>query len=104
MSQTPRVILNADDFGYSEDTVAATIACFERGSLTSATIMPRMPATAGAIAYARANPRFSFGAHLTWVGDGGGLERPVLDPGRLPGLVDAQGCFLPGDEIVRRAF
>ena len=41
-----RLVLNADDFGYSDDTVEATIECFACGALTSATIMPAMPAAA----------------------------------------------------------
>jgi predicted glycoside hydrolase/deacetylase ChbG (UPF0249 family) len=103
---TPRrraVIVNADDFGYSNETVAATIAAFERGALTSATIMPAMPGTAAAIAWARAHPELSFGAHLTWGAGGDMLERPVLEPARVPAMVDARGRFLPGREIVRRA-
>jgi predicted glycoside hydrolase/deacetylase ChbG (UPF0249 family) len=34
-----RIILNADDFGASDEAVRATVECFERGGLTSATIM-----------------------------------------------------------------
>ena len=37
-----QLIVNADDFGLSDDTADATIECFERGALTSATIMPAM--------------------------------------------------------------
>lgn len=99
-----RLIVNADDFGYSDDTVAATIRCFERGGLTSATIMAAMPAVAPAIAWARAHPEFSFGAHLTIGGSPEGGERPLLDPARVPSLVDADGRFLMGDVIKKRAF
>ena len=70
-----RVILNADDFGSSPDTLTATIECFEEGALTSATIMPGMPATEQALAFARSRPDLSFGVHLTLVGDG--VERPI---------------------------
>lgn len=96
------VILNADDFGFSEDSVRATIECFERGALTSATIMPNMPATPMAIDYARSRPDLSFGVHLTFTGDG--LERPLTDPRRIPGLVDARGAFRPMAALVRPAF
>ena len=44
-----RIIINADDFGCSSDTVLATIDCFERELLASATIMVNMPASAEAI-------------------------------------------------------
>jgi predicted glycoside hydrolase/deacetylase ChbG (UPF0249 family) len=84
-----RIVLNADDFGLSPDTVRATIDCFERGELTSASIMPAMPATDDAIAFALANSQYSFGVHLTFVGDGD--ERPVAPPQDVPALVDDTG-------------
>lgn len=86
-----RVIVNADDFGSSVETVAATIGCFERGALTSATIMPNMPATAEATAFARAHPEFSFGVHLVLVGDG--EERPAAGAEHVPALADTDGRF-----------
>lgn len=87
-----RIITNADDFGQDEDTVRATIECFENGSLTSATIMVNMPATAMAVEYAKKNPRFSFGVHLTYV-LGVGNEAPVADPKLLPTLCGEDGLF-----------
>jgi chitin disaccharide deacetylase len=94
-----RIVLNADDFGYSADTVGATIDCFTRGALTSATIMPKMPATAEAAAFARRRPEFSFGVHLTFTGEG--IETPVSDAHRIPDLVDGAGRF-PATNRVRR--
>ena len=95
-----KILLNADDFGYSDDTVAATIECFESGALTSATIMPNMPATAKAVEYACAHPELSFGIHLTFAGDG--TERPMLDPARIPDLVLPSGAFRGGGEVMSR--
>ncbi|MGH8503213.1 MAG: carbohydrate deacetylase [Gammaproteobacteria bacterium] len=92
-----RIILNADDFGQDEDTLKATIECFQRGALTSATIMPRMPATRQAIKYAKKHPEFSFGAHLTFVSDG--VESPLSDPKTIPNLVDGDGLFLPSQKV-----
>lgn len=92
-----RIILNADDFGHDADTTAATVECFERGALTSATLMPRMPATAEAIDYARSNPRFSFGVHLTFITDT--LEAPLSDPKDIPALVRPDGKFLPSQTL-----
>lgn len=103
-ARTVRLIVNADDFGYSDDTVDATLACFERGGLTSATIMAAMPATSRAIAYARAHPELSFGAHLTIGGSPEGDERPLLAPERVPTLTDGRGRFLLGDVIKKKAF
>lgn len=87
-----RIVLNADDFGASADTVRSTIECFERGVLTSATIMPAVPATAAALAYARDRPELDFGVHLTLVRDE--ESRSICEASELPGLVDAEGRFL----------
>ena len=95
------MIVNADDFGHDPDSVNATIACFEAGAVTSATIMPNMAATDEAVTFALANPRFSFGAHLTFAGKGS--ERPVSDPAEVPDLVDGSGRFLSSRRVRRRA-
>lgn len=86
-----QIILHADDFGTSADTVQATIECFEQGALTSASIMPGMPATAEATEFARAHPDLDFGVHLTFVGDES--ERPLSPPEEIPALVGADGRF-----------
>lgn len=78
-----KVIINADDFGLDEHTVEWTIKGFERGALTSATIMAGMPGTATAIAYAKAHPQFSFGVHFYLVD-----ETPMSDPKDIPSMID----------------
>jgi chitin disaccharide deacetylase len=88
-----RILLNADDFGFDTDTTKSTIECFERGGLTSATIMANMPATEAAAAFAKAHPEFSFGAHLTFTSDG--VEFPVLPRSRIPDITSENGQFLP---------
>jgi hypothetical protein len=90
--QKLQLIVNADDFGLSEDTVAATIECFEAGALTSATIMPGMPATEDAMAFAAEHPQFGFGVHLTITGELG--LRPLAGAEAVPSLVDREGVFL----------
>src|ERR1051325_6810400 len=92
-----RIILNADDFGWDADSVRGTIECFERGALTSATIMAKMAATGKAIEYAKANPQFSFGVHLTLGGDG--PEVPLSDPKDVSDLVGADGHFLQSNKV-----
>ncbi len=93
-----RLIVNADDFGFSDDTVNATIECFQRGVLSSATMMPNMPAFEPAAAFARAHPQFSYGLHFC-VTD----ERPVSDPAAIPTLVAPDGCFWKTAEFFQRA-
>jgi predicted glycoside hydrolase/deacetylase ChbG (UPF0249 family) len=96
-----RIVLHADDFGASADTVRATIECFEAGALTSASIMPAMPATADAVEFAKAHPDLDVGVHLTFVGEGD--ERPLSPPDEIPGLVDEGGRFLATRTIRLRA-
>lgn len=91
------IITNADDFGMRDECTDATIECFEKGALTSATIMPKMPATAKAVEYARSRPDLSFGVHLTYVCDT--VEAPVSDPAGLPALVTGDGRFLPSNTV-----
>jgi predicted glycoside hydrolase/deacetylase ChbG (UPF0249 family) len=86
-----RIVVNADDFGFSPDTVRATIRCFERGAVTSVTIMPRMPATDAALEYAASHPELDAGVHLTFVGDG--VECAIAPPDEIPALVDEAGRF-----------
>lgn len=62
------LIINADDFGYDEDTVKATISCFEGGLLTSATILAGCTASRLAYDYARQHRKqLSFGLHFNIV-------------------------------------
>ena len=96
-----RIVVNADDFGASAETVAATIRCLEDGAVTSATIMPTMPAADEALAYARERSDKSFGVHLTFVGDG--EERSAAAPGRHPALVDEEGRFPAATPVRLRA-
>ena len=96
-----RIIVNADDFGYSPDTVEATIQCFQGGLLTSATIMANATATEPALEFARSRDDLSFGVHLTWTGDG--QERCVAAPASVPSLVDGDGRLRPTRQLRGRA-
>ena len=87
-----RLIINADDFGFDDDTVDTTVRGLEDGGITSATVMVSMPAAARAITYALQHQHFSFGLHLTLAGNGS--ERPVVEARKVQSLVDSAGCFL----------
>lgn len=91
------IIINADDFGHDEDSTLATIECFVAGALTSATIMPKMPATDLAIKFARENTQHAYGVHLTFVRDS--VECPVADPRLIPALVGEDGAFRPSHQL-----
>jgi predicted glycoside hydrolase/deacetylase ChbG (UPF0249 family) len=72
------LIVNADDFGRSACTNEGVIETYERGIVTSASLMVGWPASEEAAAYARANTGLSLGLHLDvgeWAyGDDGWVE------------------------------
>lgn len=94
-----RIILHADDFGFTRETSEATIECFEKGALTSASIMVNCDGAQLAIDYAKKHPEFSFGVHLTFV-DG---LKPISDSKEVRSLVDSKGFFLQSDEVRKKA-
>ena len=58
------VIVNADDFGLSDGINRGVIQTFERGIVTSASLMVRQAAAEAAAHYAKDQPRLSLGLHL----------------------------------------
>lgn len=96
-----RVIINADDFGMDADTCRHTIACFQRGVLSSASIMPTMPAAHLACEFARLHNEFSYGVHLTFVRDT--CEAPASPVALIGTLVDGSGRFRGSNAVRRRA-
>lgn len=88
------LIVTADDFGQAAEVNAAVMIAHRDGILTAASLMVGAPAFADAVALAHATPSLGVGLHLTLV-DG----VPVLPPGDVPGLIDAQGRFR--DDMVR---
>jgi chitin disaccharide deacetylase len=67
------LIVNADDFGLSEGVNRGIIEAYERGIVTSASLMVLKPAASPAAAYGRDHPRLSMGLHLDlgeWAYDG----------------------------------
>ena len=85
-----RLVVTADDFGLSVEVNEAVRRAHRDGILTCASLMMGAPAIDDAVAIAKAE-RIPVGVHLTLV-DG----RPVLQPERIPDLVDAEGAFNPG--------
>ena len=94
---TKRLIINADDLGYADGTVPATIALYETGVVTSTTAMVNQPHWPEAAAYLRDHPGLGAGVHLV-MNDG----CPTLPPERVRSLVDAEGCFRDGTPLLLR--
>jgi predicted glycoside hydrolase/deacetylase ChbG (UPF0249 family) len=59
-----KLIINADDFGYSQGVNLGIIEAYQNGVVTSATLMTNMPGAAHAAALAKENPDFGVGIHL----------------------------------------
>ena len=67
------LVVNADDFGLCPSVNEGVITAFERGVVTSTSLMVRQPAAAAAAALAVERPRLSVGLHVDlaeWVPEG----------------------------------
>lgn len=62
--QSKYLIVNADDFGQSHEVNEGIIECYEKGVVTSTSLMVRWPAVSEAATYARAHPSLSIGLHV----------------------------------------
>ena len=80
--------ITGDDFGFSREVNRAIVVAYERGVLTSASLMVNGEAAAEAIALARSCPGLAVGLHLAVVD-----ARATLAPSEIPRLVDASGRF-----------
>ena len=83
MAATPdrtRLIINADDFGFSEGVTRGIVEAHAAGSVTSASIMANGIDWDNAVRLARATRTLGFGVHLNLV-----QGRPLL---RVPSLTD----------------
>jgi hopanoid biosynthesis associated protein HpnK len=83
-----RLIVNADDFGFTRGVNAGIVRAFKTGIVTSTTIMANGEAFEDAVSLARANPGLGVGCHLAAVGG-----MPVALPSEIPSLVDGNGAL-----------
>lgn len=91
-----KLIVNADDFGYSRGVNLGIIDAFQKGILTSATMMANMPGAGDAAALAKENPDLGVGIHFVLT-----CGRPLTD---APSLVDEAGSFgRKGEYLVQAA-
>ena len=66
-----RLIVNADDFGFTRDVNAGIVECHRNGILTATTLMANGPAFEDAVRLSRENPTLDIGCHLVLVGSPG---------------------------------
>ena len=75
MSTSKQLVVNADDFGFTQDVNQGIIEAHQRGILTATTLMANGDAFDDAVRLARENPTLDVGAHLVLIG-GRGLAAP----------------------------
>lgn len=81
-----KLIINADDFGYSRAINYGIIDCFQHGVLSSATFMANMPGAEHAADLAKQNPGLGVGVHLVLT-----CGEPILKDHQT--IVDVHGRF-----------
>jgi chitin disaccharide deacetylase len=83
-----QLIVNADDFGISEEANLAIIRAHKEGILTSTSLMVTGAAFEDAVRLARENPQLAVGIHLVVV-----MGQSTLPPSEVSSLVDSEGNF-----------
>jgi len=78
-----RLIINADDFGFTRDVNEGIVQAHRQGILTATTLMATGPAFEHAVALAREDPELDVGVHLVLVG----AEGYPATPARLAAAV-----------------
>jgi hypothetical protein len=92
-----KLIVNADDFGYTERVTAGILRAHRDGVVTATTFMTNAPHTDAAAELARATPSLDVGVHLVCT-----FGRPLSDVSRVRTLVDKKGKFLRPKELMTR--
>lgn len=93
--KTKRVIINADDFGFSEGITTGIILAHKEGIVTSTTLMANMPYAAEAVSRLKEVPSLGVGVHLN-VSQG-----PALSAAGKAMLAESSGLMNhPGGSII----
>lgn len=92
-----RLIVNADDFGFSRGITEGILEAHRNGIVTSTSMMVNRAASEYALTQMKNTPKLGVGIHLTLC-DGA----PVLPPEQVPSLVDSGGEFYPSAEASHR--
>ncbi len=91
-----KIIINADDFGLSNNINESTIFCYKNGCITSATLLAYGEAFDNAVKMAKENPGLGIGAHLT-------LDGPFYIPYFQSTVTDPENkSFFPKEIILKK--
>lgn len=87
------LIINADDFGMCHAHNVATQELFKCGGITSSTIMPPCAWALEAVNFAKNNPQYAIGVHLTTTSEWGQYRWGPVNTSGSDSLRDEQGFF-----------
>ena len=95
-----KLIVNADDLGWTDGVNRGIVEAFHHGIVTSTSLLANGAAFAGGVEAARSAPGLGVGVHLN-LSDG----RPVADRETVTSLLNKDGEFAGGPEnlLLRRA-
>lgn len=89
-----KLVVNADDFGYSRGINYGIIDAHKNGIVNSATMMMNMPGASHAVELAKENPNLLVGIHLVLT-----CGKPLLND--VPTLVNKNGYFKSRREFIK---
>jgi len=91
------VIFHSDDAGLSHGTNTGTIESYEKGLVSSVSVMMPTPWVPEIVRYAKSKPNHDFGLHLTMTSEWNDYRwGPVAGKNQVPGLVDKEGAMWGG--------
>ncbi|MEK7863714.1 MAG: ChbG/HpnK family deacetylase [Chloroflexota bacterium] len=91
-----KLIVNADDFGYTPGVTSGILEAHRMGIVTATTLMTNAPDSEGAARAARSAGRLDVGVHLVLT-----YGHPLTPPDRIPSLVGPDGRFPRVSDLLR---
>jgi len=91
-----KLIVNADDFGYTPGVTSGIVRAHREGIVTATTMMANAPDTPGAGRAARATPSLDVGVHLVTT-----YGKPLSAADKVPSLLTAAGTFPRVSDLLR---
>ena len=93
-----RLIVNADDLGWSEAVTSGILKAHREGIVTSTTLMTNLPGAEEALSRTRCEtPGLAIGVHLNLM-----EGRPLAPRDEVAAILDGAGCFVPSPMALYR--